>query len=300
MKNIGYIVLLLFVSIIWGAAFVAQSMGMDSIPPFWLNGIRMTLAAIVLIPVYKIVDKKKHFEREEERQKYNKLGLVVGCILGIFLFAASSFQNYGILGSGAGKSGFITSLYIVFVPIISLIFKEKISWNVLVSIVIAVIGLFLLCIKESITSISISDFYLMICALFFAFQIILVGKYSPKSNGIKLSCYQCLVCGVLSIICGLIFESITFEAVIEGIGAILYLGLLSSGVAYTLQVVAQKEVNPTIASLVMSLESVFAVLFGVLILNESLTVQEMIGCIIIFLAIILSQLPFKSREKKVK
>lgn len=289
--------LLLLTAIIWGAAFVAQSQGLKYVGPFGLNAIRMVLAGIVLIPVALVIQKRQSFESPEDRKAYNKRGLISGAICGVFLFIASSFQNYGIVGAGAGKSGFITSLYIIIVPIISIALKEKIKINVWISTLIALVGMYLLCVKGGLGGINQYDIYLIFCALFFSMQIITIGKYSSKVNGVYMSCVQSFVCGILSTIAALIFETIDTANILNALWPILYLAVFSSGVAYTLQIIAQKNTNATVASLLMSLESVFSLVFGIIILHESFTTYELIGCILIFIAVILSQINFKKREK---
>lgn len=289
--------LLLLTALIWGLAFVAQSKGLESMGPLWLNAMRMILAGVVLIPVYIMFKNKESLPQNTDKKKYLKLGIIIGIACGVVLFLASTFQNFGIVGSGAGKSGFITSLYIIIVPIISIFLKDKLKLNVIISIVIALIGMYLLCVQGSIGDISVYDLYLVICALFFSIQIIIIGKYSKVVNGILLSCVQSFVCGILSLVAALIFEPFPTSGLIDGLWAIAYLGILSSGVAYTFQIIAQKNTNATIASLIMSLESVFSLIFGVIILKESFTLQEMFGCILIFGAIVLSQISFKKKGK---
>ena len=287
--------LLLLTAIIWGSSFVSQSVGMDSVEPFTFNGIRTLLGSVVLLPVVLVSDKlhppKYHSEeaKKESRKNLWKGGLACG----IFLCIASNFQQFGILDTTAGKSGFITALYVVLVPILSfLFFKQKIAPKLWFGVGLAVVGLYLLCMAESF-SLGNGDLLTMVCALFFAFHILVIDHYSPLVNGVKLSCLQFFVSGILSIICMFLFESPALSNILQAAPSILYSGVLSCGVAYTLQIVGQKHTDPTVASIIMCLESVFAVLSGWLILHEVLSAREAIGCVLMFTAIILTQLPDK-------
>lgn len=291
--------ILILAAIIWGAAFVAQDIGLEYLGPYWLNALRMLLGGIILLPIYKILDKKKNFESKEEKKNYDQKGILAGVICGLFLFLASTFQNFGIIGSGAGKSGFITSLYIILVPIISLFLHKKIGFNVWISSIVAIVGMYFLCFNNQIEGFRISDLYLILCAVFFSFQIIFVEKYSPCVNVIKLSCIQTLVVGILSLIMALIFEPINFDSMYKAILPILYLGIFSSCIAYTFQIIGQKNTNATVASLLMSLESVFSLLFGLIILNERFSIFEIIGCILIFVAVVFSQIPIKKKDNTI-
>lgn len=300
MRKAINICLLLLTSVIWGLAFVAQKWGMDSIQPFWLNAIRMTLGGVALLPFWIFSRKKQVIPQGDTKEAFQKRSLVIGLILGVVLFGASSLQNFGIKGSGAGKSGFITSLYIVIVPLMSLFLHEKAKLNVWISIVLSLVGLYLLCFKGNVSGINGSDILLVLCAIVYSIQIILVGRYSNRTNVFELSSLQLLISGFLSLVFALIFETITMENLKDGILAILYLGLLSSAGGYTLQMIGQKGINSTVASLLMSLESVFSVVFGVIILKEVFEVKEVIGCILIFLAVILAQIPFQRKKKELK
>ncbi len=293
MKNLKYSLLLVLTAVIWGAAFVAQSAGMEFVGPFSFNGTRSFIGALVLAPTAMFMDKKegvltKWFDRE----------LVVGgLIVGVFLFFATSAQQIGIISTSAGKSGFITALYIVLVPIFSLFLKKKPAKLVWVSVALSVVGMYFLCINGEV-SIQKGDIWLFACAILFAFQILAVDKFAPNVDVIKLSCYQFLTCGILSII-PMALEKPQLGNMLDCAVPILYAGVLSSGVAYTLQMEAQKRVKPTVASLIMCLESVFAAIFGFLLLHEKLSGRELLGCGIVLFAVVLAQLvPAKEGEIK--
>ena len=304
-KKIRGNLLLLLTALIWGASFVAQRAGMEYIGPFTFNGIRSLVGCIVLIPVILILSKLKSGESEtetftdEEKKAQKKTLLVGGILCGIALFAASSLQQIGMVYTTAGKAGFITALYIVIVPIIGIFIGKKIRPIVWLCVILAVAGLYLLCIKDGF-SIGKGDLLVLLCALGFAIHILIIDHFSPKTDGVKLSCIQFFVCGVISIIPMFAFESPDWSAILACRVPILYAGVLSCGVAYTLQIIAQKGTDPTIASMLLSLESVFAVISGVVILHEHIILREMFGCIIIFVAIIIAQLPSKEERLTAK
>ncbi|CDM70185.1 putative membrane protein [Clostridium bornimense] len=283
--------MLILTALIWGSSFVAQSVGMDYIGPFTFNAIRCIIGGIVLIPIILVMDKVK----KESKTKNNNKQLILGGILcGIALFIGSTFQQFGISFTSVGKAGFITALYIVLVPLLGILFKKKVSLKIWLSVFISLIGLYLLCITENF-SIGKGDLLVLFCAFFFAIHILLIDYFSPKVNGVKMSCIQFFVAGIISVFPMAIFESPTLASILLAWAPILYAGVLSCGVAYTLQVVAQKNTDPTVASLLLSLESVFAVISGWFILGESLSLKELIGCILVFIAIILAQLPNKNK-----
>lgn len=281
--NIKYSLLLVLTALIWGAAFVAQSSGMEYVGPFTFNGIRCFIGTAVLFPFACFMDKK---EGVLTRWKDREL-VLAGLICGVLLFLATSTQQIGIITTTAGKSGFITALYIVLVPIFSILLKKKPGKLIWISVILALIGLYFLCINDEFT-IQPGDMWLFSCAILFALQIMAVDKFAPNLDVIKLSCYQFLVSGVLSVI-PMILEEPVMSDIIDCWLPILYAGVMSSGVAYTLQMEGQKRVKPTVASLLMSLESVFSALFGFIILGERLSGREIIGCAIMFAAVILAQ-----------
>ncbi|MBP5453006.1 MAG: DMT family transporter [Lachnospiraceae bacterium] len=282
--NIKYSLLLVLTAVIWGAAFVAQSAGMEYVGPFTFNGIRCIIGALVLAPVAMFFDKK-----DGVMTSWKNRDLVLGgCICGILLFLATSSQQVGIIYTTAGKAGFITALYIVLVPIFSFMLKKKPPKHIWISVCLSIIGLYFLCLSETFR-ISPGDIWMFACAILFALQIIAVDKFAPHMDVIKLSCYQFAVSGALSII-PMIQEKPVMTDVLNCWLPIVYAGALSGGVAYTLQMEAQKRVNATVACIIMSLESVFSAVFGFLILGQRLTGREIIGCVVMFAAVILAQL----------
>lgn len=281
--------LLLITAAIWGVAFVAQSVGMEYVGPFTFNSVRCFIGMIVLSPVCLFLRKKA---REEGGfSAGNRRTLIKGgLICGIFLCLASNFQQFGIKYTTVGKAGFITACYIILVPIFGMFLKKKTGPFIWAAVFIALFGLYLLCMKEGL-SLSRGDSLVMICAVLFAFQILAVDRYSPLVSGVELSMMQFLVCGIGSGIPALIFEKPQLTSILAAWQPILYAGALSCGVAYTLQIVGQKNLDPTIASLIMSLESCISVLAGWLILGQAMTARELLGCAVMFAAIILAQLP---------
>ena len=283
--------LLLLTAFIWGAAFVAQSVGGEAVGCFTFNGVRSLIGALVLLPVIWLMDAKK---KEELEQKEDQKTLITGGICcGVMLCIASNFQQFGISFTTVGKAGFITAMYILIVPILGLFMKKKPGLQVWLGVVLAVMGLYLLCMTSESFSLSKGDFLVLICAGFFSLHILIIDYFSPKVDGVRMSCIQFLVCGILSMVMAFIFETPEVSVILSGWLPILYAGVLSCGVAYTLQIVGQKNMDPTVASLILSLESVFSVLAGWLILNQTLSLRELSGCVLMFLAIILAQLPQK-------
>ena len=291
-KKIISPLLLILAAIIWGAAFVAQKTGGESIGPFALTASRSFLGGLVLIPVIALLGKKAPQPKIHGTKKDLILG---GVLCGTVLFAATAFQQTGLTnGTDAGKAGFITALYIVLVPVFSIFLGKKTSLKIWLGVIIAVAGLYFLCVSGTM-SIAISDLTVLVCALIFAVHILVIDYFSPRVECLKMSCIQFFVCGILSLIAMVIFsEKCTLEALLSALIPILYLGIMSSGVAYTLQIVGQRDTDPTLASILMSLESVFAVLSGA-IFGEMLTIREGLGCVLMFGAIIISQLPERKR-----
>lgn len=282
--------LLLLTATIWGVAFVAQSVGMDYVEPFTFNGVRNLLGALVLLPVICGMSGERDVAEEKKDTKTLWLG---GVLCGLCLCVASSLQQIGIQYTTAGKAGFLTAMYIIMVPVFGLFLKKKCSPFVGISIVLATVGLYLLSIKEGF-NIGKGDIYVILCAVVFSIHILVIDYFAPKCNGVKLSCIQFLVCGVLCSVIALVVEEPTISGILAAWLPIAYAGVMSCGVAYTLQIIGQKGMNPTVASLILSLESVISVLAGWLLLNQTLSVKEIIGCVIMFAAIILAQLPGKS------
>lgn len=301
--------LLVLAAFIWGIAFVAQSEG-GKYGPYTFNGIRFLLGAAVLCPVILLINRKNNSSRRDTSPEQKKALLIGGISCGIILGFASTLQQLALFyGSTAGKAGFLTTCYILIVPIIGLLFGKKCGWNIWVGIVLTLIGLYLLCMKGSF-SLQLPDLLLLLCALGFSLHILCVDHFSPLVDGIKLSCVQFLVAGIVSLIPAFFvdmqhsFANIpsmlaTFTAPTALI-SLLYAGILSSGAGYTLQVVGQKGLNPTVASLLMSLESVFSVLGGWVILHETMSGRELFGCVLIFIAVILAQIPLEAFQRRKK
>ena len=292
--------LLLLTSFIWGVAFVAQSVGGEAVGCFTFNGVRSLIGALVLIPVIFFLDAQKKKELGEEKfqeQKGDFKTLLTGGICcGVMLCIASNFQQFGISFTTVGKAGFITAMYILIVPILGLFMKKKVSMKVWFGVVLATIGLYMLCMTSESFSLSKGDFLVLICAGFFSLHILIIDYFSPKADGVRMSCVQFFVCGLISMIIAFIFEQPNLGDILSGWLPILYAGILSCGVAYTLQIVGQKNMDPTVASLILSLESVFSVLAGWVILNQKLSGRELFGCGLMFLAIIMAQLPEKAKS----
>lgn len=287
--------LLFLAAVIWGVAFVAQSVGMEYMGPLTFNASRFLIGGIVLLPFVFVQERKtlQDLETKEERRRHYKVTLIGGLCCGVAICIASTLQQFGILSTSVGKAGFITALYIVLVPIFGLFLKRKPSKMVWLCAVLAVVGLYLLCVNETLT-LNFGDILVFCCALVFTVHIMVIDYFSPKANGVTLSCIQFLFSGVVSLILAFIFETPQISAIVSGIVPVLYAGVMSCGVAYTLQIIGQKHVEPAIASLILSLESVVSVLAGWLILHEVLSGKEMLGSLLMFLAVIMVQLPKKS------
>lgn len=287
--------MLILTAFIWGTAFVAQSVGMDYLGPFTFNGVRSIIGGIALLPCIALLNKINGTSGEREE---NKRELITGGIAcGFLLFTASSLQQVGIQYTTAGKAGFITAFYIVIVPVLGIFLKKKIGWKVWLAVMLAFAGLYFLCITEKF-SVGKGDILIFLCALVFSVHILVIDYFSPKVNGVRMSCIQFFVCGAVSVPFMLVLETPRISAMAAGMVPLLYAGVLSCGVAYTLQIVGQKNVNPAIASLILSLESCFSVLAGWLVLGERLSIRESFGCILMFAAILLAQLPDKKKEQQ--
>lgn len=301
--------LLFLTAVIWGVAFVAQSVGMEYVGPFTFNFVRCIIGGFVLIPCIFLLDRLKEKDAHGTDGKHgpvqaggqnaapqaagSRRELVVGGICcGAALFVASNLQQFGIQYTTVGKAGFITALYIVIVPVIGIFLKKTTGIKIWFSVVLAVAGLYLLCITDGF-SIGFGDALVLLCAAAFSIHILIIDYFSPKVDGVQMSCIQFFVCGVLSGIGMLLFEKLDFGAILHAWMPILYAGVMSCGVAYTLQIVGQKDMDPTVASLILSLESVVSVLAGWLLLGQSLSVRELSGCVLMFAAIILAQIPRK-------
>ena len=325
--------LLLLAAIIWGIAFVAQSVGMKYVGGFTFNAVRSLIGAVVLIPLIFIrkpvkatiissarqglffiplifILKKRNSPSDSaskasgrsdtssntvSNMQEKKTLIIGGIACGICLCLASNFQQFGIKYTTVGKAGFITACYIVIVPVIGLFLGKKCTKFIWAAVAMALIGLYLLCITDGF-SIGKGDLLVLVCAFLFSLHILVIDYFSPKVDGVKLSCIQFLTCGVLSGIPALLLEHPELSSILAAWQPILYAGVMSCGVAYTLQIIGQKNMNPTVASLILSLESCISVLAGWSILGQQLSTKEILGCVIMFAAIILAQLPQKQTE----
>jgi len=302
MKRILSPALLLLAAIIWGLAFSAQKSA-EAVPPFTLGAARSFIAGAFLIIVIIIFDKLLNTGRrlfsKEKKIDLNRAELLGGVICGIILAAASFFQQAGMAaGADAGKASFITALYVVLVPIYALALKKKAGINVWISVVIAAVGFYLLCI-EGAFAVAREDLIVMVCSLIFPFHILAIDHFSPKCDGIRMSCVQFFVCAAVNLILALITEMpIAVEAIKDNILSLVYLGIMSSGVAYTLQIIGQKGTPPAAASVILSLESVFGVIGSAIILGETMKPREYIGAGVVFIAVIISQLDMDALLKK--
>lgn len=284
--------MLLLTAMIWGVAFVAQSVGMDYVEPFTFNFARYIIGGVVLLPFLKLgnTDTPKENTEDKSKKKQRFRRSVIGGIgCGVLLFCASMLQQFGIMYTNVvGKAGFITALYIILVPVLGIFFRKKTKPLLWICVGISVIGLYLLCVSDG-YRLELADVLLLACALFFAFHIIFIDYISPNTNGVLVSCVQFFVSGLFCMVAMFLFESPSFAGILKAYIPILYTGVLSCGVAYTFQILGQKYVEPTKASLILCLESVVAVLAGWLLLQQALSIRELLGCIIMFVAIIMAQ-----------
>lgn len=288
--------ILLLTATIWGVAFVAQSVGMEYIGPFTFNAIRCVLGGLVLIPVILVLKKKKETGAENQEKEDKKTLWTGGIACGVILCIASNLQQFGIMEASVGKSGFFTALYIVMIPVIGIFIGKRPGIKLWFCVALAVVGMYLLCMKDGSFTIERADIMLLLCALAFSFHILVVDYFSPKVGGVKMSCIQFFVCGVLSAVGMLFTETPDISNIQAAWLPLLYAGLLSCGIGYTLQIVGQKGINPVIASLIMSLESVISALAGWVILGQVLSPKEILGCVLMFVAIIITQIPIGNKK----
>lgn len=290
--------ILLLVSLIWGSAFVAQSSGMDYVGPYTYNMTRNVLAFAFLVPVIWCMERRGKNKSVSAVLRPNRQTVLGGIGCGVALAVASTFQQLGITMTTAGKAGFITALYIILVPILGVFIGKKIPRIIWLCVALAILGFYLLCVKEDF-SVSRGDVLVLICALCFSIHIMVIDHFTSKDvDGVKMSCIQFLVAAILLSPFMVILEHPSMKAILSAWVTIGYAGILSSGVGYTLQIVAQRDTDPTTATLIMSLESVFAALSGWVILNEVLLPKEILGCILVFAAVILAQIPLPAGRKK--
>lgn len=305
--------MLLLTAIIWGVAFVAQSVGMDYVEPFTFNFSRYIIGAVVLLPFLKLGNpgagkkdtsgealesnqKDRNKKVATEQKAVLKKSVIGGIGCGLLLCVASMLQQFGIMYTNVvGKAGFITALYIILVPVLGIFLRKKTKPLVWLCVVISVVGLYLLCVTDG-YRLETADFLLLACALVFAFHIIFIDYISPGTNGVLVSCVQFFVAGICCMIAMFLFETPSFAGILQAYIPILYTGVLSCGVAYTFQILGQKYVEPTRASLILCLESVVSVLAGWLLLKQALSIRELIGCVVMFVAIILAQFVQKEEE----
>lgn len=287
-KQLSGVIALSGATVIWGSAFIAQSVGMDKIGPFTFQAVRCFLAVVFLFPASALFSKGKPFWKSWADPALWRSGIICG----LALFAASSLQQIGLVYTDAGKAGFLTAMYIVFVPFLGLFVGRKPGRNALLSLIPAIVGLYLLS-CTSVSGINKGDVLLLLCAVAFSVQILLIDRHCAGLDGLKLNCIQALVAAVLSVPWALLTETVDASRIASCWLPLGYAGVLSMGVAYTLQIVGQKRVAPSAAALLMSLESVFAALFGWLLLHETMTRAELLGCLLVFAAVVISQLPEK-------
>ena len=298
-NQIRQVVFPILAAFIWGTAFVAQDMCADSIGAFTFNATRYFIAVLALLVVILIKDglaKDKPSLSPIQKKAANKQLWLGGLCCGTALAVASNFQQAGMVaGTDSGKAGFLTALYVVLVPLFGLFFKRKVNLSTWIAVVLSVVALYLLCIKGEF-SLAPGDLLILVCAVCFAVHILVIDHFTAFCDGVKLSCIQFLFAGIISAICMFIFETVDFAAIWSCIIPLLYVGIFSCGVGYTLQILAQKDSNPTVVTILLSLESVFAVIAGAIILKQQMSVREYIGCAVMFAAVILAQIEFPSKK----
>ena len=299
-NQVRQVVFPILAAFIWGTAFVAQDLCADSIGTFAFNATRYFIAVLALLVVIAISDRAKKNKpalTAEEKKAASKQLWLGGLCCGVALAIASNFQQAGLVaGTDAGKAGFITALYVVLVPVFGLFFKRKVSLPVWIAVVCSVVALYLLCIKGDF-SLAAGDLLILVCAVCFAVHILVIDHFTAYCDGVKLSCLQFLFAGIISAVCMFLFEDVDFAAIWGCILPLLYVGIFSCGVGYTLQILAQKDSNPTVVTILLSLESVFAVIAGAIILHQQMTAREYIGCVVMFVAVILAQIQFPEKKK---
>ncbi len=295
---------LLLCSLLWGTAFIGQKVGMDSIGPLYFVAIRMTVAGLVILPFYALLQKLRkpvvHTSEAAELYLQNqkeilRQGIRGGLCLGTIVFVAMTTQQIGLFYTTSGKTAFITAFYIVLVPIIGLFLGHKTSLQVWIGAVLALVGLFFLCATPDL-AFATSDLIILVGAVFWAVQILVTAYFAPKTHVVFLVGMQSLVCGLWAFVVAIPFETITLEGLQEALPSLLYTAVLCTGISYSLQAYGQKFAHPTVATIVMSMESVFAAVFGFLLLQEALSTREFLGCVIMLGAVILTQLPDKKKR----
>ena len=294
-KKLKGSILLFLTAFIWGAAFVAQKIGIVQVGTLTFTAARFYISGLALLPIILFGEKKNKFKPEQaqismdEIRSQRNLLIKGGTLCGIFLGLATIVQRLGMINTTVGKAGFITALYIIFVPILGIFRKKKVAPAIWFSVIVAFCGLYLLCVHEGLT-INEGDALVFLCAFLFAFHILIIDYFSPYTNGVKLSCIQFFVAAIISTILMLFFEKFDIKALLSCWAPLLYLGIVSGALGFTLQILGQKYTEPTVASLILSMESVFAAIAGGIFLNERFSIRELIGCLLVFGAIICSQI----------
>ena len=302
-NNLKGSLILGFASLLWGLAFVAQSEAAGTVPPFIFNSLRSFIGAAFLLVLLYIVKKKAHEPIFPKDRSVQKTAIVGGVVCGMLLTVSVNFQQFGITFYPDGvateaRSGFLTALYVILVPILSLFFGKRIKLPILAAVAVAMLGIYLLCLTDGLGGLYLGDVLVFLCAVSFSFHIMAIDRFAEPVGGILLSMLQFTVCGIVSGLLSIFTEEIIWSNVLAATPQILYLGIVSSGIAYTLQIVGQKYAEPAVASLSMSLECVFAALGGWLISGNGLSMREFFGCALVFLAIILAQIPFLCNKKQ--
>ena len=301
-QNLKGSLILCIASLIWGLAFVAQSTAADSVPPFLLNSLRSLIGALFLLLLLSLQSLKSGHSLFPKTAAARKKALTGGILCGIFLTVAVNFQQFGIACYPSGvateaRAGFLTALYVILVPLFSIFVGRLPRIPLLIAVGVATAGVYLLCLSDGIGSVYLGDLFLLCCAIAFTLHILTVNRFVSDVNGILLSALQFLTCAILSAVLSLIFEDVAWNNVLSATPQILYLGIASSGIAYTLQIIGQKFAEPTVASITMSLESVFAALGGWLIAGNALSGRELLGCTLVFAAIVLAQIPISKKQQ---
>lgn len=303
-KMIGNIMLTI-TAFIWGISFVFQRKGMEYIEPLTFAASRLVLAALAVMIVAFIMDmrERKHpagpVRTEAEAESYKKNTIMGGVLAGLCLTGAGAFQQMGVVYTTAGKAGFITALYMMLVPVINfLFFKKKNTWLVWLGVVVGVVGLYLLCMTDKSFSVTKGDGLILICSVFFALHILVCDHFAPLGNPVKISAIQFITACLCTWVLAILWEDPTWAKIVSAAVPIAYCGVMSGGVAYTLQILAQRDTDPTVAALILSLESVFAVIGGAIMLHERMSPRELIGCLVMFIAIILVQIPLPEKKTK--
>ena len=303
-KMLGNIMLTI-TAFIWGISFVFQRKGMEFIEPLTFAASRLVLAALAVMIVAFIMDmrerKKPGFTPRtgETADAYKRNTILGGVLAGLCLTGAGAFQQMGVVYTTAGKAGFITALYMMLVPVINfLFFKKKNTWLVWLGVVVGVVGLYLLCMTDKSFSVTKGDGLILICSVFFALHILVCDHFAPIGNPVKISAIQFITACACTWVLAILWEDPTWAKIVSAAVPIAYCGVMSGGVAYTLQILAQRDTDPTVAALILSLESVFAVIGGAIMLHERMSPRELIGCLIMFIAIILVQIPLPEKKEK--